>query len=162
MTVTQSLLKECISYNPISGEFVWIKGYNNRNIGKVAGMIDVDGYRVIKFKKRIWRAHHLAWLYVNGEFPRSAMDHIDGNRSNNAITNLRVVTFSGNSQNQRVAHKDAKYGMLGVDKLSHRKLFRARIATGGKRVTLGYFKTPEEAHSAYLAAKRIMHITCTI
>ena len=162
MLVTQNLLKEFVSYNPESGVFIWLKGYNNRNVGKVAGMIDCEGYRCIKFKGRIFRAHHLAWMYMHGEFPNSVMDHVDGNRANNAIANLRVVTFAGNSQNQKIAHKDGKYGLLGVDKLSHRKLFRARIATNGKRVTLGYFKTSEEAHEAYVEAKRKLHKTCTI
>lgn len=162
MMVDQNDVKEFLSYEPSTGVFIWVKGYRNRNVGKIAGFIDYEGYRQITFKGRIWRAHHLAWLYMFGSLPASSIDHIDGDRSNNSIANLREVTFAGNSQNQRIAHKDSKFGKLGVDKLTHRKLFRARIQCEGKRITLGYFKTPEEAHQTYLMAKRAFHETCTI
>ncbi len=155
-------LKEVLFYNLDTGVFVWIKSYNNQHLGKEVGSFDKDGYRMIKVDKKLYRAHRLAWFYAYGEWPIGPLDHIDGRRDNNAISNLREVTFAGNSQNQRAAHADSTHGMLGVDKLSHRNLFRARIQCEGRRVTLGYFKTPEEAHNAYLLSKREAHKTCTI
>ena len=162
MGLTQETLKEFLFYDFVTGAFCWLKSYRNQRIGKDVGSFDKDGYRSIVIKRKIYRAHRLAWFYMYGKWPSGPLDHIDGNRDNNAIANLREVTFSGNSQNQRCAHRDSKFGKLGVDKLSHRKLFRARIQCDGKRVTLGYFKTPEEAHSAYVMAKRAFHETCTI
>jgi|688.fasta_scaffold858151_2 hypothetical protein len=162
MELTQSYLKEYLSYESGTGIFTWIKSYRNQRLGKIVGMIDRDGYRTITFKRKHYRAHRLAWFYVYGKWPNIQIDHIDGIRDNNSIDNLREVSFAGNSQNQRKSHADSKYGLIGIDKLSHRKLFRARISINGKRKTLGYFKTPEEAHIAYLEAKRKHHPTCTI
>lgn len=159
---TQKELMEYLSYDPETGIFKWLKGYRNRNVGKIAGFIDHEGYRQITFKKRIWRAHHLAWFYVHGEFPKTIMDHKDGIKDNNAIDNLREVTFSGNSCNQRKAHKDSTYGLLGADFNKNKNRFRARIQINGKRISLGGFATAEEAHEAYLEAKRRLHSTCTI
>lgn len=162
MNITQSELKEHLFYDCETGVFTWLKSYKNQHMGKPVGSTDRDGYLQIKVLKKLYRAHRLAWLFVNGCFPSGQIDHINGMRQDNRITNLREVTFAGNSQNQRIAHKDSTYGLLGVDKLSHRKLFRARISICGKRKTLGYFKTSEEAHAVYLTAKRTMHLTCTI
>ena len=155
-------VKEYLSYNDKTGDFLWVKSYRNQNTGKLAGSFDSDGYRTIKIFQKSYRAHRLAWFYVYGVWPVCSIDHIDGQRDNNAISNLREVTFAGNSQNQRKSHSDAVYASLGVDKLTNRKLFRSRIQSRGKRITLGYFKTEEEAGEAYLLAKRTLHKTCTI
>lgn len=162
MELTLEYLKENLSYDVNTGVFSWIKSYRNQHIGKTVGSFDSDGYRKIKIKRKLYRAHRLAWFYVNGVWPDGPLDHIDGVRDNNAINNLREVTFAGNSHNQRKAHKDAAHGFLGVDLNKAKGRFRARIQVNGKRVTLGGFSTAEEAHKAYVAAKRTMHGTCTI
>lgn len=162
MVVTQSELKESLAYDLETGVFVWIKTYRNQNLGKVAGILDKDGYRQIKFNHKSYRAHRLAWLYVYGVWPSVLLDHIDGVKDHNAISNLREVTFAENSQNRRTASKDSLYGFLGVDYNKTKKRFRARIQTGGKRINLGGFATADEAYEAYLEAKRKYHVTCTI
>ena len=162
MELTQSELRKHLSYDHETGVFVWIKSYHNRRVGVVAGSRDRDGYLMIKLHRKHYRAHRLAWLYVYGSAPVEQIDHINGVRDDNRIQNLREVTFAGNSQNQRKSHVDSTYGLIGIDKLSHRDLFRARINVCGKRRSLGYFKTADEAHAAYLAAKRALHATCTI
>lgn len=162
MELTQEYLKEYLSYDVNTGVFSWIKSYRNQHIGKTVGSFDRDGYRQIKIKRKLYRAHRLAWFYVNGVWPDGPLDHIDGNRDHNAINNLREVTFTGNSQNQRKAHKDATVGLLGVDLNKAKVRFRARIQVNGKRVTLGGFNSAEEAHKSYIEAKRTMHGACTI
>jgi hypothetical protein len=106
-------------------------------------------------------AHRLAWLYEYGEFPEKIIDHIDGNRTNNSIHNLRDVSQALNSQNQKEARIDNGTGYLGVtfDKRPRTAKYRARIGITGcaKRICLGYFETPELAHLAYLDAKRKLH-----
>lgn len=162
--ITQFELKDRLSYDPGTGVFIWIKVYRNKTrlLGKEAGGVDCEGYRIIKISGRSYRAHQLAWLYVHGRYPAVILDHRDGARDNNAITNLREVTFSGNSQNQRHAHTDSAHGLIGVDLNKKKKRFRARIMIAGKRKTLGGFATLEAAHEAYLQAKRQMHATCSI
>ena len=162
MGLTQSDLKEYLSYESETGIFTWVKSYRNQHIGKRVGSYDKDGYVQIKLKRKLYRAHRLAWLYVHGKFPDSQLDHIDGVRDNNVITNLREVTFAGNAQNQRGSHSDSTYGMLGIDYNKTKKRFRARIQLGGKRITLGGFSTAEDAYAAYIEAKRKYHPTCTI
>jgi hypothetical protein len=117
---------------------------------------------MIKLNHKPYRAHNLAWFYVHGAWPSIILDHKDGVKDNNAITNLRETTFAGNSQNQRRAHKDSGHGFIGVDFNKSKRRFRARIKIGGVRVTLGGFDTAEAAHNAYVQAKREMHSTCTI
>jgi hypothetical protein len=160
--VTQEVLKDYLSYDSLTGVFEWIKSYRNQKIGKKVGSYDKDGYLQIKLQRKIYRSHRLAWLYVYGKFPDGQIDHIDGVRDNNAIANLREVTFAGNSQNQRISHKDSSFGMLGIDYNKSKNRFRARIQTNGKRITLGGFATAEEAFEAYKEAKRKFHKTCVI
>lgn len=160
--MTQEELKSLLSYCSESGQFLWLKSYRNQHTGKVAGSLDKDGYRVIKINRKPYRAHNLAWLYVYGCLPKNIIDHIDGSKDNNAISNLRDVTYAENSHNQRRAHKDSLTGFIGIDYNKTKKRYRARIQLNGMRVTLGGFDTPEKAHNAYLQAKRQLHRTCEI
>lgn len=107
------------------------------------------------------RVHRLAWLYVHGEFPKAFIDHMDGDRLNNAISNLRDVSKTVNGQNMRKATKRSMTGYLGVS-VAPRGKFVASISVQGKYRYLGFFDTAELAHESYLAAKRELHEGCTI
>jgi hypothetical protein len=109
------------------------------------------------------RNHSLArliWLYVTGEWPTGYIDHIDGDPQNNRIANLRDVSPRVNSQNRGRPPKHNKTGLMGVhydsrDRAIHK--YRARLHINGKQVSLGTFMTAEEAHLAYMDAKRKLH-----
>ena len=88
------------------------------------------------------------------------IDHINGNPSDNRISNLRLCDRNINLQNQRKAQKHNKLGVLGVSKYGNS--YRAQIHVGTKVKYIGSFKTPEEAHVAYLECKRELHPGCTI
>jgi hypothetical protein len=105
---------------------------------------------------RIHSAARLAHLYMNGRWPDGDVDHRDGMPLNNKWTNLRDVSTSENIQNQRHPSKRNRTGYLGVGPAKN-GLFRARIYVHGKEHSLGFHKTPEGAHMAYVAAKRILH-----
>jgi hypothetical protein len=99
---------------------------------------------------RRYYAHRLAWLYVHGEWP-NVIDHINGDAGDNRIANLRSCSQQRNMQNIRASRN--KHGLTGV--VFHRKsgLFHATIKVNKRATSLGYYKTAEEAHDAYLRAK---------
>ena len=161
--ITQERLKELLHYDPETGVFVWkISPSNNVKIGSVAGGINQNGYCRIMIASKSYFSHRLAWLFVYGYLPLKQLDHIDHNTKNNLISNLREVNHSENQQNLIKANSANKSGFLGVITFPHRENFQARINIKGKQIHLGMFDTPEEAHQAYLDAKRKLHSTCTI
>lgn len=153
--ITQTELKELLHYDLNTGLFTRIgKGRHK------CGTIKPNGYLAIHIKCKYYLAHRLAWLYVHGGFPEGDLDHINADRSDNRIKNLREATKHINNQNRHTANKNNRTGLLGV--CAHRDKFRATIKIGGKCVFLGYFVTPEEAHAAYVSAKRKHHAGCTL
>ena len=138
--LTQEELKLWIDYNPETGVFER-KKYASKK--RPCGNLDKDGYLRISIKHKIYRAHHLAWLWVHGNFPNGVIDHINQIRNDNRISNLRETTQSINALNS-----DKK---LGVYK--HHNKFRARVKIGNKQIHLGLFNSQEEARNAYLFAK---------
>ena len=160
--LTAARLRELLHYNPDTGLFTWLVSTTRRiRVGAVAGTLVTSGYVSIGVDRDLHRAHRLAWLYVYGEWPKHDIDHINGNRSDNRIANLRDVTRTVNLQNIRSAHKDKQSATpLGV--YADKKKWAAAIRVNGERCRLGTFDTPEEAHAAYLDAKRKYHEGCTI
>jgi len=174
-TLTQELLKEFLDYNQETGVFVWKerdvsyfklewhqKKWNTRYAGKVAGCTKPDGYKYVAIFKHLYYAHRLAWLYVYGEWPKNDVDHIDGNPSNNKISNLRDISRSLNGQNQRKAQKRSKSGLLGACWCPRDEVWVSQIFANGKRHFLGNFQDKYSAHEAYVQAKRRLHPGGTI
>lgn len=155
-------LKSVVRYEPETGEIVYLKKTANRTkAGDRAGWVNrTSGYRQISVFCRAFQEHRLVWFYMTGEWP-AFIDHIDGERANNRWSNLRSVSKSVNAENQHKAKANNKTGFLGVHRQSSGR-FNARIDVRGKPFHLGTFDSPEEAHSAYLTAKRQLHAGCTI
>jgi hypothetical protein len=153
-------LRECLSYDKESGVFVWLVSRQNRSVGDVAGYRKSNGYTKIGLDGSVYGAHRLAYLHVTGSWPSGVVDHIDGDPSNNRWSNLRDVPHRTNIQNERVARKNNSTGFLGVSPKEGR--FVATIRVDGRKINIGSFKTPEEAHVEYLSAKRRYHEGATI
>lgn len=160
--LTQEELKEHLHYDPDTGIFTRLISMSNSvQVGDIAGHTDkTTGYNRIFISNFSYRSHRLAWLYMYGKFPANFIDHIDGDRVNNKIVNLRQVSNQENSYNHRKCNSNNSNGFLGVFKCGNK--FRACIVVNQQKIHLGSFNTPEEAHQAYLKAKRIHHSTCTI
>jgi hypothetical protein len=158
--LTQADLMGRLEYSPDTGAFTHKHKSPRGRVGDIAGSKTIDGYWSLRVCGKTYLAHRLAWLYVHGEWPKHDIDHISGNKSDNRIANLRDVTRSVNCGNQRRARVDNKIGLLGVCKVDD--LYIAQIGVPGRIIKLGKFNTPDEAHSAYLSAKRSMHAGCTI
>lgn len=145
-------VRDCLSYDPETGVFVWVKPpkEHKRLAGKVAGC-KRTGYLMIKFDGVGYKAHRLAWLYVYGELPSVGIDHRDGNPLNNRISNLRPATQAQNGAN--AARKAGKPTPKGVRKLPSGR-YQARIRYAEKLRTIGTFNSAEAAAQAYLAESK--------
>ena len=143
-------------------ELVWKVSTGRRvKVGDIAGTVNNKGYRSIRIDGKDYLAHRLIWLMVHGKSPADMLDHINGIKLDNRVSNLREATSQQNQQNQTKPQVNSKTGFLGVS-LHKRGRFYARISINGKQKNLGLFNTPEQAHDAYLTAKRQHHEFCTI
>lgn len=164
--LTVARLREVLHYDPETGIFTRkVRTAQRHQVGDRADFIVTSGgqkgyYRVTVDSVR-YMAHRLAWFYVHGAWPVEDIDHWDGDRGNNRIGNLRDVTNQINRENMRKARKDNKSGFLGVT--THAPgVYRASVHKDGKRIHIGLYDNPEEAHEAYLVAKRKHHEGCTV
>lgn len=155
--LTHEDISEILEYHPEVGGscLVWKKRQaKNTIVGARAGRRHYSGYWEIRAYYKLHKAHRLVWLLNTKEWPKCNIDHIDGDPSNNRIENLRQCTQSENNQNQ-IAQRSHRRLPIGVSTRGGK--FRARIMLHGKERQLGMFKTPEEAHAAYLKAKARLH-----
>jgi hypothetical protein len=151
-------LKELLDYNPNTGLFTWkISPSNSIKPNQTAGTCNTNGHVQIKIFGQRYFAHRLAWFFVNGKWPNSIIDHINGVRDDNRIDNLRQVTAHENMQNQTKPHSRTQSGYLGVSWIKSRGKWQAGIGANGKYKFLGYFDDPKSAHVEYLKAKKIYH-----
>jgi hypothetical protein len=158
--ITQAVLKEHLRYDPETGIFTWILPRARwGKPGDVAGCHGSHGSAIMigLWGKRHY-AHRLAWLYMTGRWPEGDIDHENGDPLDNRFANLRDVPHATNIQNQRWRHRSADQTLpFGVCKTTRSKRYFSRIRVNGSTKYLGCFKTPEEAHAAYVAAKRKYH-----
>lgn len=106
-----------------------------------------NGYCDVKFNRRMIKYHAIVWILTNGNIPENfVIDHVDGNKINNKVSNLRLVTQRENCQNKTM-HRAGK--LFGCSYHKHSQSWRAYIQIDGKMKYLGYYKTELEAHEAY-------------
>lgn len=150
-------LRQVLDYCPSSGVFHWKKSLSNAApAGSEAGRSrNSDGYKQVCINKKFYKCHRLAWFFVNGVWP-DQIDHINGDRVDNRIENLRDVSGQTNSENQGFAHSNNKSGYLGVSSRGNGR-YQADIRIEGKKKFIGSFSCPEEAHKAYLKEKIKYH-----
>lgn len=153
-------IQKLMRYEPETGLFFSTSVCKGRFVGSKLGSLKKDGYIVITIDYRAYPAHRIAWLLVYGEWPKGDIDHINGVRDDNRIVNLRDVSRSVNIQNQRKPRRGNSSGKLGVSRRGAR--FEAQISVKGKDIHLGIFDSPDDAHDAYIQAKRKYHEGCTI
>jgi len=125
------------------GQLFWLVNSNPRaRAGSVAGSIDRQGYVDLQYRGVRMLGHRVVWLLTYGEWPSAMLDHIDGDRSNNDPSNLRICT---NSQNQSNRKAVGQTQFKGVTWHRQAKRFQAQC---GKRY-LGLYKDAEQAARAY-------------
>lgn len=150
--ITAHRLKELLKYDIKTGVFIWLKSRGGTaKIGTVAGHKNKNRYIKINIDRHLEYAHRLAWLYCHNEWPPLNIDHINGDPSDNRISNLRVVSQAINMLNRSVS-KNNVLGKIGVIADKRSGLFLSRVRISGQILNLGYYKTKEEAHAARIAA----------
>jgi len=147
-------LREIFSCDADRGVLRWKMGVGRVLAGAVAGCESVDGYIVVRHGGRQYRAHRVIWAMHYGSWPERDLDHINCNKSDNRIVNLRLCDNARNQWN--VPARDGSSAHKGVGR--HKGKWRARIRVGdGRRIELGAFATEEEAAEAYRSAALAYH-----
>lgn len=148
-------LLDLLDVDPATGEIRWRERpddaiWNKRFAGKQAGGKNSQGYVVVNIRNTHHRAHHIVWTVANGVWPHLDIDHIDGDRANNRISNLRQVTRVENLRNKGAA--SGRVGLVGVTKSGRQ--WRARIYVDREQIELGYFDHFEDAIAARHSAEK--------
>lgn len=145
-------LRDVLDYDAATGVFTRkVRVGRNTLVGERAGGPHHDGYRQISLQNRQFGEHRLAWAHHHGEQPPEQIDHINGDRSDNRICNLRAATAQSNSCNKRGSRP-----LKGTGKLPSGR-WQASICAQGRRYYLGSFDSAEAAHAAYCAAAAALH-----
>lgn len=151
--ITQDQLKHALLYDPDTGLLVWVNPASCRvRAGQTAGCLRPDGYVFTQINKRRYMNHRLAWLYVYGEWPLDEIDHIDGNRSNNKLSNLRIATSKQNKENTRIRLTNTS-GHRGVHWDKSRNKWMAFVVHNRKFHNLGRFNDVNDAVTAAKQAR---------
>lgn len=153
----ESILTELLDYNPVTGEFIWKQNRGRMaKAGDKAGTI-YSGYLRIRVGSSQYFAHRLAWLIWHGKDPGEyCIDHINGNKLDNRICNLRLCTHAENMRNRKI-NTNSSSGLKGVSFDKSKNRWRAVIKFQNKSITIGRFDTPELAHLAYCKAAAELH-----
>lgn len=159
--ITQANLRRVLDYDPDTGIFTWKQSRGHKAIrGSRAGSISRNKGKKVRYRsigvfgKKI-REHRLAFLWMTGAFPDELVDHVDGDGTNNAWSNLREASYTQNNWNSSASSRNLS-GLKGVAKRENGK-FCAQINVAGKNIYLGYFNSAEAANAAYRDAANIHH-----
>lgn len=148
--ISQSRVRELLDYDPKTGIFIRkVRTSNRVKVGDIAGCQMANGYWAISLEGKKYYAHHLAWMFMTGEWPQRDIDHRNLIKNDNRWDNIRLATESENSGNTGV-RSDNTSGFKGVH--PKREKWCSQIRRDGKRITLGSFDTPDQAHDAYRKA----------
>lgn len=151
------LIRTMLSYDFETGDLTWISNSrNSMKAGRVVNRPQPDGYLYVKCKNQRFCAHRVAWALHYGEWPATPLDHINMNRSDNRISNLRLASVTENNRN-RVRQRNNTSGHKGVSLHKPTGKYVAKLTTNKVTKHLGTFSTLEEAGAAYQAAAKEMH-----
>lgn len=149
LVLTQKRLKEVCDYDPNTGSLLWKEPGKKRVVGERVGSLGSHGYLETSIDYHRCLVHRLVWLWHHGEFPAEHTDHINHDRVDNRIENLRSVTNRQNNFNQRKRIKRTSSRYKGVSWNTRRRKWKAAIKLGNKHLTIGYYASEFEAALKY-------------
>lgn len=165
--------RELLNYDVDTGTLTWRhesrvgfrKSVLMHSAGAVAGTRRIDGRIVLNIDGKTHLGHRIAWLVHTGEWPDGEIDHINGDCGDNRLSNLRSVSRRVNQENKHRAQRNKKScDLLGAYRNPRNSIspWKACISVDGRQKYIGVYRTAEDAHSAYVQAKRIHHKGCTL
>jgi len=160
-------LRECFDYDGETGALYWRsrplrhfataskhKRFLTLSAGKEIRTLDGSGYKVVRLTHegahRSYRVHRICYAIAHGSDTQKIIDHINGNRQDNRIANLRAVDFSCNVRNQNTPKRK---GLRGAHWDKAKRKWLAQMKVNYKTVYIGRFDTEQKAHEAYMAAR---------
>ena len=150
-------LKQILSYDKNTGHFSWLIKKNGMK--DTVGTVNSDGYICIGINGKIYKSHRLAWLYTYGVLPKGVIDHINGDKSDNRISNLRDVSSKINSQNMRRSKSNNSVSTIpGVYQEKRSLRYRVKLNINGKQKCFGNYITKEEAEAVCIEMRRKYYI----
>lgn len=161
--LTVERLKEVLRYEPETGLFWWkVKTSKRTNLTKPAGSNHNAGYYKIGIDGNVYLSHRLAWLYMTGKWPEYDIDHINGNKKDNRIENLRDIPHQMNGGNRRILNKNNTTGSQNIYFDKYRCKYVVEMYVAGKKKHFGRFDSLEEATSMATEMRRKHQPGCTI
>lgn len=150
-TLTAERARELLLYD---GEIlIWKQNRTgSARKGTAAGKLHHCGYRCVRIDGTLYYSHRVIWLIVHGQWPTHTIDHIDGNKLNNRIENLRDVTCSQNSKNLPKPKTNSS-GTIGVYWRKDKQVWQAIIKANRKQIHLGFFSNKDDAINARKTAE---------
>jgi len=154
--LTQKDVLEKVVYDAHEGRFRALPGFHKRSPGEIIGTPHNKGYRFCCIKGNMILEHRLVWLYIYGYLPEKPfeIDHINGNKSDNRLTNLRILDHRNNCCNthrHRAGHLPGATH-VGSSHSNRTHPWQTIIEVAGVRKYIGNFRTEIEAHLAYCEA----------
>lgn len=154
--ITLQELQKQLYYDTKTGNFTWILAKHGVKKDSIAGHITKEGYKSLTINYKKYLIHRLVWFYVNKKWPTEFIDHINGNKLDNRIENLREATNSQNNFNAKLSKKNTS-GCKGIVFNKNRKKWQAQIGFNNKYIYLGLFENFELAKQAINDARKKYH-----
>lgn len=155
--LTAERVRELFNYDPDTGIFTQkISSVHLSEVGKIVGVrcgTKQRPYVLITAEKCKYGAHRIAWLHYYGIWPIGIIDHLNGDGTDNRISNLRLTDYAGNAKNH-VRHKNNISGVMGVAWRPEKNCWRAYICLNRKQIALGHYDNIIDAVAARKRAEQ--------
>jgi hypothetical protein len=161
--LTQKDVQEFFNYDEKTGKLFWKSVHswknrhiiNSRNANKEAGSLSNNGYLIVGLKQKLYKVHRIIWLYVYGYCPENYIDHINRDKTDNRIENLREVSNQCNVRNSKL-QRNNKSTIKGISWHKETCKWVVKIRLNGKNYYLGIYKDFYEAACIRLATEQCL------
>lgn len=154
--LTAERARELLAYDPETGCLTWKVRGRGRRRGPIGAGCKSTPYLGVTIEGHTHLVHRVIWLIVHGRWPLAEIDHVNGDPSNNRLSELREATPAQNKANRRMPRNN-KSGFKGVAWDKRKGRWIARVMANKQAHFLGLFDCPEQAHLAYVAASTRLH-----